>query len=74
MTETTQHVSKGTSWLLLLLVATVVVLGAWVASNRHEQEVRRGCMERLVEPDPKAPDYHEQALLFGSEVRGCMRG
>lgn len=73
MTETTT-VSKGTAWLLLLLVATVVVLGAWVASNRYEHEVTRGCMENLVEPDPKAPDYNQQALYFASDVRECMRG
>lgn len=74
MTETTRFVSKGTAVLLLLLVGTIVILGAWVASNQYDSEVTRGCMERLTEPDPKDPNYNQEALLFASDVRECMRG
>lgn len=72
MTETT-YVSKGTAWLLLLLVAAVVILGAWVASNRYEHEVTRSCMDSVVTPDPQAIDYDKQSLEFAVQIRKCMR-
>lgn len=74
MTKTTRYVSKGTALLLFLLVSTVVGLGAWVANNQYDSEVTRGCMERLTEPDPKDPNYDQEALYFASDVRKCMRG
>lgn len=74
MTETTRFVSKGTALVMLLLVSAVVALGVWAASNQYESEVTRGCMERLTEPDPKEPNYNEEALHFASDVRECMRG
>lgn len=74
MTETTRFVSKGTALIMLALVVAVVVLLAWAADNQYESEVTRGCMERLTEPDPKDPNYNQEALLFASDVRECMRG
>lgn len=74
MTETTRFVSKGTAVLLFLLVCTIVSLGVWAAGNQYESEVTRGCMERLTEPDPKDPNYNQEALYFASDVRECMRG
>lgn len=74
MTETTRFVSKGTALLLLLLVAVIVVLMTNLAMNRYDHEVTRGCMDRLVEPDPDSPTYNQEALLFASDVRQCMRG
>jgi hypothetical protein len=74
MTETTRFVSKSTALLLLLLVSAIVVLLVWAANNQYQHEVTRGCMERLTEPDPGAPNYHQEALLFASDVRECMRG
>lgn len=73
MTETTRYVSKGTALLLFLLVSAVVGLGAWAANNQYDNEVTRGCMERLTEPDPKDPNYNQEALYFASDVRECMR-
>lgn len=73
MTETTRFVSKGTAWLLLLLVAAIVVLGVWVASNRYQHEVTRSCMDSVVTPDPEAIDYDTQSLEFGVQIRKCMR-
>lgn len=74
MTETTRFVNKSTAWLLLLLVAAIVVLGVWVASNRYQHEVTRSCMDSVVTPDPEAIDYDTQSLEFAVEIRRCMRG
>lgn len=74
MTEATRYVSKGTALLLLLLVSAIAILLAWAANNQYDREVTRSCMERLVEPDPESPNYNEEALLFASDVRKCMRG
>lgn len=66
--------TEGKTIGLMAIVTVIVMALVWFANENYPNEERRSCMERLVEPDPDEPNYNEKVLLFGSDVRTCMRG
>jgi hypothetical protein len=74
MTDERTFVSNSTAVVILIAVVTLIGLLMYGAQNRAEQEEQRSCMDGVVAPETRDPQYDDKMLEFTAQIRKCLRG